>query len=213
MPIKRTISIQAWERSVGALPRDLIEILSDEELVAYSEGAPYFQRLAAASGCEELKQLLGNADIDQPMFVDLDKTDDSPWRVWFGFTFPSMSFHPRLRLSQRIELPQSAPPEVKQLYRSFGGICESSFVGGFMTPEDVLRGANHFVMDQHKVQLPADSFTWFSFGNGDYAGWLPSGDAFMYDHEQGAVTESEFSDLVNMLYSGFNRSALDDMFD
>ena len=81
-----------------------------------------------------------------------------------------------------------------------------------MTPEDVLRGANHFVMDHHNVQLPADSFTWFSFGNGDYAGWLPNGDAFMYDHEQGTVTESEFSDLVNMLYSGFNRSAFDDMF-
>ena len=70
--------MQAWERPAGASPPDLIKILSDEELVAYSEGAPYFQRLAAASGCDELKQLLGTADIDQPMFVDLERQTTRP---------------------------------------------------------------------------------------------------------------------------------------
>ncbi len=208
MAIERNISIRVWEHPVESLPFDLLEILSEEELSAYAEGAPYFQRLAASSGCTALKQLLDNADHDQPMFVDLKKSDDSPWYVWFGFTFPSMSFNPRLRLAKPIRLPSNSPVEIKQFYKAFGGICESSFIGGFMPPERILLGANHFIMDRHLVGLPDNSYPWFDFGNGDYAGWLPSGNAFMYDHGTGDITETDFSDLCNMLYSEFSRSPL-----
>lgn len=213
MAIERNIKIRSWERPIESLPHDLLEIFSEDELSAYSEGAPYFQRLAASSGCDALKQLLGNADADQPMFVELQKSDDSPWYAWFGFTFPSMAFHPRLRLAQSIELPSNTPPEIKQLYKAFGGICESSFIGGFMPPERILLGANHFLMEHHHIELPDDSYPWFDFGNGDYAGWLSTGNAFMYYHESGVVTETQFSALCEMLYSQLNRSAFDDMFD
>lgn len=213
MAIERTISIRAWEHPRESPPQDLVGLFSEAELAAYADGAPFFLQLAATSGCRQLEELLETADADQPMFVDMKKHGESPWNVWFGFTFPTKAFHPRLRLSQRVDLPPNTPHSIGMLYKSFGGICGSSFIGGFMTPERILLGANHFVMDCHEVRLPDDSYTFFDFGNGDYAGWLPSGDGFMYDHDTGDVSESEFSELWEMLVSQFNRSPFENHFE
>lgn len=210
MTIARHIRIDVWNHPREHLPRDVIELFSENELAAYAEGVPYFQRLAATCGCRELAELLQSAELDQPMFVDIKKHDDSPWYVWFGFTFPSMKYHPRLRLAPQVSLPSNAPDRLVKLYGSFGGICESSFVGGFLPPEMILLGANHFVMDHNEVRLPEGSYAWFDFGNGDCAGWLPSGDGFMYDHETGEVTETEFSELCEVLFSQFSQSPFDD---
>ncbi|MEM9411702.1 MAG: hypothetical protein AAGA30_11345, partial [Planctomycetota bacterium] len=181
------------------------------ELEAYSEGAPYFKRLARASGCSELADLLENADDDQPMFVDLKKHNDAPWYIWFGFTLVARDFHPRLRLAPQVNLPSNTPKRITRLYKAFGGICDSSFIGGFMPPEQINLGANEFVMDHHDIRLPEDSYPWFDFGNGDYAGWLPSGMGFMYEHETGELTESVFDDLYDMLTSSLNRSPFEDL--
>ena len=213
MTIERNISIRAWEHPLEALPSDLLGIMTPAEQHAYSEGASHFKKLAASSGCSELAELLSHANDDQPMFVDMKKYCDSPWYVWFGFTLVSKEFHPRMRLSPKTELPNNAPERLKNLYSAFGGICESSFIGGFMTPERINLGANEYIMDHHNLSLPSSSFAWFDFRNGDFAGWLDSGRGFMYEHELGEVNESEFDDLYDMLLSSLNRDPYEDLLD
>lgn len=210
MTIERKIGIKSWEHPAETLPKDIRAILTESELNAYATGATYFQKLAVDSDCEQLVNLLNRLNPNAPMFVDLHQVDDGPWHVWFGFTIAPMLYHPRLLLPRQIQIPKTAPERVRKLYSSFGGICESNYIGGFMTPEDISRGANDFVMSHHELRLPDGSYMFFSYGNGDYAGWLPDGRGCIYNHETGETHDCEFDRLWESLLADMKRTIFDE---
>ena len=205
MAIHRKIEIQAWSHPLDTLPKDVLELFSEQELDAYSAGAKYFKALAAKSGVNAIVELLASVSDDQSMFVDMLKEDDNPWDIRFGFSIVMKSYHPRIRLPKpEIALPASTPQRVARLYQSFGGLAESSYCGGFMTPEHVIQGVRPFVMDHHDVSIPDGSYCFYNFGNGDYAGWDNSGRGFVYDHERGTIQYSKFDSLFDNLFAGMN---------
>ena len=76
MAIHRKIEIQAWSHPLDTLPKDVLELFSEQELDAYSAGAKYFKALAAKSGVNAIVELLASVSDDQSMFVDMLKEDD-----------------------------------------------------------------------------------------------------------------------------------------
>ena len=212
LTIHRKIEIRAWEHSYDSLPADIKQHFTEQEVDAYSTGATMFQELAAKSGSEAIQQLLGNLAQDQPMFVEMFSTNDQPWETWFGFTIVMNEYQPRIRLPRpNVELPYSTPADIVQLYRAFGGVTNSSFCGGFMKTEELIRDGNEFIMGHHEIASDGYHF-FFNYGNGDYAGWDNLGSGIMYDHERGTLSECSFSELYESLFADMNRDRFSDAF-
>ncbi|MBN1851717.1 MAG: hypothetical protein JW829_03305 [Pirellulales bacterium] len=215
MAISRKIEICAWEVHHCDLPNDIAGVLTKAEMEAYAVGAPYFIRLAHQSGEAKLVSLLETLDDDQPMRVYLEREDDNPWLVWFGFVFRFNCQQPRFRLPAiERQLPENIPERLRRIYSAFGGITDDTGTGsGILAPEMIMTLSGSGWDFIHGFELdPDESHLFYSFGNGDYVGWDGVGHGIMLDHERSTIEEGDLNEFLDMQFATMNEQMFDGPF-
>lgn len=186
------------------LPNDVRAAVTDAEVAAFKDVGEAFKELAENCQFPSLRRLLESCAAAHCGALELNACGDTPFTAYFRF-FLSKST-PAIRLPDASVNVSALPFELRNVYRSIGGIQDDDFqfAGGLAEPDSLTPMSDYWAPIAEKQQFdPAECWIFLSTFCGDSYCFDSRGEAILFNHETATLCPAGLlQDVLDKYFNG-----------